>query len=351
MERQEDKTIFPNDLSLYNQKPRLTLTPEERQRSIHRSRGNFHEWEKDKNNTDSYMCEPMDEAVKDQATALKNRCYYQTSTVDGFFMHIHRQFHNALLYLPQKEDAKMKLLLMNGRACVEIEDRYEIIKKKLMETTRNSWFNFYHAVPQLMPKDIGDSIFEYSAGPALESKQNCFHVNLSGRTANKFKTSPVYCKWNPDGTMTDFHQHSRIIMKSNQADLYNYDIHELRMKWTNTGKVEGGKHKLDDVTLTVVARTSIFRRSNNAFPSWVYPAFDDQYNPCGTHLKINPTDWITIRVIPIDEFQHKHVVSWAAISHFTKKAPALKDGENPVFAQAQVARLTDDWIDLTKSKY
>ena len=64
-------------------------------------------------------------------------------------------------------------------------------------------------------------------------------------------------------------------MKSNQADLYNYDIHELRMKWTNTGKVEGGKHKLDDVTLTVVARTSIFRRSNNAFPSWVYPAFDD----------------------------------------------------------------------------
>jgi len=209
----------------------------------------------------------------------------------------------------------MKLLLMNGRNCVEIEDKDEIIKQKLQLTTESDWFNYYHNVPQLMPKDIGDSIFEYSAGPAEENKQNCFHVNLSGRTANKFKTSPVYAKWNQGQRMTEFHQHSRIIMKSNQADLYNYDIHELRMSWTNMR----GTDPNQDVRLTVVARTSVFRRTNAAFPSWVYPAFDDQFNPCGTHLKINSTDWITIRTLNPSEYQHKHVVTWGAISEFNKK--------------------------------
>ena len=77
--------------------------------------------------------------------------YNQGSTINGHYMHVHRQFYNVLLHRPLSyPDEPMKLLLLNGNTLVEIEDRDELVRKKLDTTKDRDFFNFYHNAPHLI---------------------------------------------------------------------------------------------------------------------------------------------------------------------------------------------------------
>ena len=89
-----------HDINNYAIQHTYDITAEEKAASIKRSKGEFHEFEKNDGHKDKYSPTALKGKVLTQAEALKNRCYYQTGTVDGFFMHIHKQFHNVFVYLP-----------------------------------------------------------------------------------------------------------------------------------------------------------------------------------------------------------------------------------------------------------
>jgi hypothetical protein len=86
----EDKTLEVTNLHLYNVKPKYIIEGEEKAESIKRSKGKFMEFEKNDGNKGKYTTKDIKDTVKDNVECLFNRCYYKTSTVDGFHMHIHK---------------------------------------------------------------------------------------------------------------------------------------------------------------------------------------------------------------------------------------------------------------------
>ena len=76
LKQQEDRSLDPHDINLYHIEDKFEISKEERAASIKRSKGSFHEFEKNKDNKEKYNPSVVYDDIAPQGTALKNRLYY-----------------------------------------------------------------------------------------------------------------------------------------------------------------------------------------------------------------------------------------------------------------------------------